>query len=114
MKTCDNEKGIFSCATFRDDDDILMLAAFSPNSKLSLVVKDYNSNEDFPVENIFGDAPELAFNHIGDFKLDEFGEKLLVVNLLGQYIRVYSMYDLRKKKNAAPTHQFRRGINECT
>ena len=91
-----------------------MLAAFSPNSKLSLVVKDYNSNEDFPVENIFGDAPELAFNQIGDFKLDEFGEKLLVVNLLGQYIKVYSMYDLRKKKNAAPTHQFRRGINECT
>ena len=101
VKTCDSSKGIFSTATFRDDPDILMLAVFSPNSKLSLVVKDYNSNQDFLVENIFGELPDVPFNHIGDFKLDEFGERLFVVNALGQYIKVYSVYDMRNhNKNA--------------
>lgn len=60
-----------------------MLAAFSPNSKLSLVVKDYNRNQDYLVENIFGELPDVPFNQVGDFKLDDFGERLLVVNLLG-------------------------------
>ena len=62
VKTCESDKGVFSTATFRDDDDMLMLAVFSPTSKLSLVVKDYNSNQDLFLENIFGELPDVPFN----------------------------------------------------
>lgn len=60
IKTADNQKGLFSCETFRDDDDRLILATISEKSLTSVQIKDYTSYADYEITNIFGEANDNA------------------------------------------------------
>lgn len=55
IKTASNEKGIFSFATFKDDDHRLILATISEKSQCSIQIRDFTFDKDFIIENVFGD-----------------------------------------------------------
>jgi hypothetical protein len=80
LKTAPNDRGIFSFATFKGDEHRLMLATLAEKSRCSLQLKDYTFNKEFLLENIFGDNQDQLQCVIGDVLLDDFGERLFMVN----------------------------------
>ena len=54
IKTSSNEKGIYSCATFKGDDLRLIIATLGEKSVCSVQIKDFTFEKDFLIENIFG------------------------------------------------------------
>eukprot|EP00347_Sterkiella_histriomuscorum_P017967 403347293 len=114
IKTSDNEKGLYSYATFQADDLRLILATLSEKSRCSIQVKDFSFKSDYQIENIFGDNQEKQEHQIGDILIDDFGERLFVVNFQGIFLKTYSISDLRTNTTSTQaTQQFRRGANPC-
>lgn len=57
MKTANNdEKGLFSAATFNDDEHRFMIATLSEKSVTSITIRDfYFGDRDYSIDNVFGD-----------------------------------------------------------
>jgi hypothetical protein len=95
-----NEKGIFSCATFKDDESRLIIATLSDKSLCSVQIRDYTFDKDFLLENVFGE--DQTIDQIGDVVLDNCGERILISNSTGTQLKTYSIYDLRMGQNKQP------------
>ncbi|CDW91584.1 UNKNOWN [Stylonychia lemnae] len=113
IKTADNDKGLFSFATFKADDLRLILATISEKSQCSLQIKDFAFQREFMIDNVFGEKEDAQQNLIGDILLDDFGERLFVVNYQGILLKLYSIFELRTNQTTQPIQQFRRGYNAC-
>jgi hypothetical protein len=95
IKTANNEKGIFSFATFSNDDHRLIVATLSEKSLCGLQIRDFTFKKDFTIEKIFGEIEDKLECQIGDVHIDDFGERLFVVNGNGIFLKTYSVFDLR-------------------
>ena len=69
-----------SYATFKADDLRLILATIGEKSQCSVQIKDFAFQREFVIENIFGEKEDNQQNLIGDILIDDFGERLFVVN----------------------------------
>jgi hypothetical protein len=58
VKTADNSSGLISFTTFNEDEDRIMIATLSAKSITSIQIKDYSLNQDYTIDNIFGDLQE--------------------------------------------------------
>ena len=90
-----NERGIFSCATFRGDEHRFMLATLSDVSKCSIQLKDYIFDKELLLSDVFGNDQNDPSDAVGDLCLDEEGHKIFLINLNGTHLRTYSVIDLR-------------------
>ena len=80
VKTAQNDKGIYSCATFKDDESRFMIATLSEKSVCSLQIRDFTFDKDYHIENVFGEDDKDTSNQVGDLVIDDFGERLFTIN----------------------------------
>lgn len=95
VRTATNERGIFSCASFKGDDHRFMIATIGEKTRCGFQIKDYVFRKDMTVDKVFGDGQTSPQHIIGDLAIDDFGEKLLVVNAEGTLLKTYSLFEIR-------------------
>lgn len=54
VRTATNERGIFSCASFKGDDYRFMIATIDEKTRCGFQIKDYVFNKDLFVDHVFG------------------------------------------------------------
>lgn len=57
--TANNERGVFSCSTFKDDEHRFMIATIAEKSMCNVQIRDYTFDRDYQIENVFGEADEV-------------------------------------------------------
>ena len=60
-----------------------------------MIIKDYVIQNDFTIDEVFGDDQKDLKDTIGDIRIDDNGDRILIVNTNGTHLRTYSMRDVR-------------------